>query len=109
LRNPKKIYISDNGLRNVLNGTYDPQAMLNTHDVGLMAETVVHNQIQSLTSQSTAYQSNCYYWKNNHEIDNILICRQKPIPIKVKYQNELSAKDAEGCLEFAEKTQAPTA
>jgi predicted AAA+ superfamily ATPase len=107
LRNPKKIYISDNGLRNVLNGTYDPQAMLNARDVGLMAETVVHNHIQSLASQSTAYQSNCYYWKNNHEIDNILVCGQKPIPIEVKYQNELSAKDAEGCLEFAEKNASP--
>ena len=107
LRNPKKIYISDTGLRNVLNGTYSPQALLDSRDVGLMAETSVHNHIQNLMSNFAAYQSFCYYWKNHCEIDNIIVFGKTPIPIEVKYQNEINPKDAECCLEFAEKNESP--
>ncbi len=107
LRNPKKIYISDTGLRNVLNGTYSPQAMLDTRDAGLMAETLVHNHIQSLMSHFATYRSNCYYWKNHCEIDNVIVPKKTPIPIEVKYQNEINSKDAAGCREFAEKNESP--
>jgi uncharacterized protein len=107
LRNPKKIYISDTGLRNVLNGTYSPQAMLDTRDVGLMAETIVNNHIQSLMSHFAAYRSNCYYWKNHCEIDNVIVSGKTTIPIEVKYQNEINPKDVAGCLEFAEKNESP--
>ena len=107
LRNPKKIYISDIGLRNVLNGTYSPQAMLDPRDVGLMAETLVHNHIQSLMSHFAAYRPNCYYWKNHCEIDNVITYGKTPVPIEVKYQNEISSKDAEGCLEFAQENTSP--
>jgi len=107
LRNPKKIYISDTGIRNVLNGTYTAEAMLDPRDVGLMAETLVHNHIQSLMSHLATYRSNCYYWKNHCEIDNVIAIGKKPIPIEVKYQNEINPKDAAGCLEFAEKNESP--
>jgi predicted AAA+ superfamily ATPase len=107
LRNPKKIYISDTGLRNVLNGTYSPQAMLDMRDVGLMAETIVHNHIQNLMSHFAAYHPNCYYWKNHCEIDNVIVSGKTTIPLEVKYQNEINPKDAEGCLEFAEKNESP--
>ncbi len=107
LRNPKKIYISDTGLRNVLNGTYRAEAVLDTRDAGLMAETIVHNHIQSLTSHFATYRSNCYYWKNHCEIDNVIATGKTPIPIEVKYQNEINPKDAEGCIEFAEKNESP--
>jgi len=107
LRNPKKIYISDSGVRNVLNGTYSPNALLETSDVGLMAETIVHNHLQNLTSQPVAFRSTCYYWKNGCEIDNVIAYGKKPIPVEVKYQNEICTGDAKGCLEFVEKNSSP--
>ena len=107
LRNPKKIYISDTGVRNVLNGTYSPKALLDARDIGLMAETIVHNHLQILTSHFVTYRSNCYYWKNSCEIDNIITYGKSPIPIKVKYQNEITPEDAKGCLDFIEANSSP--
>ena len=107
LRNPKKIYISDAGVRNVLNGTYSSKALLETSGVGLMAETILHNHLQNLTSHFAAYRSNCYYWKNGCEIDNVITYGKKPIPIEIKYQNEIKNEDTKGCLEFAERNSSP--
>ena len=107
LRNPKKISISDTGIRNVLNGTYSQKALLEKSDVGLMAETIVHNHLQNLSSHIVTYRSNCYYWKNDCEIDNVIIYGKKPIPIEVKFQNEIKREDAKGCLEFIERASSP--
>ena len=107
LRNPKKIYISDTGVRNVLNGTYSPKALLESTDVGLMAETTVHNHLQNLTSKLAAYRTSCYYWKNNCEIDNVITFGKNPVPVEVKYQNQIRAEEAESCREFAEVNESP--
>jgi uncharacterized protein len=107
LRNPRKLFISDPGVRNVLYGTYNAQALLDARDVGLLAETIVHNHLQRLVSNFGAYRSSCYYWKNDCEIDNVIVYGKKSVPIEVKYQNEINAKDAAGCIEFVEENSSP--
>ncbi|HKM59641.1 MAG TPA: ATP-binding protein [Candidatus Bathyarchaeia archaeon] len=107
LRNPKKIYTSDIGIRNVLNGTYSPKALIDASDIGLMAETIVHNHLQSLTAHLATYRTNCYYWKNKCEVDNVITFGKKPVPIEVKYQNEIRREDSESCQEFAERNSSP--
>ncbi|MBS3068839.1 ATP-binding protein [Candidatus Micrarchaeota archaeon] len=107
IRNPRKIYLSDSGIRNMLNGTYSPKALTDSTDVGLMAETVVHNHLLRLGFFLDPYNSKCHYWKNGTEIDNVLVFAKKPIPVEVKYQNSINAKDAQGCLKFMEENKSP--
>ena len=107
LRNPRKVYISDTGIRNVLNGTYSPAALTDARDVGLMAETTAHNHIGRLSFQAGAYQSKCFYWKNGGEVDNVLVHGNKPMPVEVKYQNEIKAEDAKSCLAFMDENSSP--
>jgi len=82
LRNPTKTYISDTGVRNVLNGTYSPKALLDTSDVGLIAETVVHSHLQILSVRFPSYRPTCYYWKNNREVDNVVVYGKNQCPSK---------------------------
>ena len=107
LRNPKKTYMSDTGIRNVLNGTYNRQALLDPRDMGLMAETTVHNHLQNLMSHFAPFRSSCFYWRNDYEVDNVITYGKKSVPVEVKYQNEVNAKDATGCLGFVEENLSP--
>ena len=97
----------DTGIRNVLKCTYSSKALLDARDLGLMAETIVHNHLKTYASNFESYRSNCFYWKNNCEIDNIISIGKKPIPIEVKFQNEVHGEDAKGCIEFTEKYSSP--
>ena len=37
----------------------------------------------------------------------MLVFAKKPIPVEVKYQNSINAKDAQGCLKFMEENKSP--
>ncbi len=109
LRNPKKAYISDSGVRNMLNGTLSPKALTDSRDVGLMAETLVHNHLTRLAFFLDSYNSKCYYWKNGNEIDNIIYYRKNAIPVEVKYQNDIKSEDAQNCRKFVAEYASPFA
>jgi len=100
IRNPRKVYLADSGLRNMLNGTYSQKALTDSTDVGRMAETVAHNHLLRLGFFLDPYNSKCYYWKNGSEIDNVFVYSKKPIPVEVKYQNDIGMADVQGCAEF---------
>lgn len=107
IRNPRKIYISDSGLRNALNGTYSPKALTDGKDAGLMAETVVHSHLLHLAFYLDSYNAKCYYSKNGNEVDNILQYSKKAVPIEVKYQNSINSEDALGCAKFMKENKSP--
>ncbi len=107
LRNPKKVYISDCGIRNMLNGTYSPRALADNTDVGRIAETVVRNHLLRLVFHLDTYNSKCYYWKNGTEVDNVIVYAKKTVPVEVKYQNDIKSEDATSCLEFMKENSSP--
>ncbi len=107
IRNPRKVYLCDSGMRNMLNGSYSPKALTDSQDVGLIAETAAHNHLLRLGFFLDPYNSKCYYWKNGAEIDNVLVYSKKPIPVEVKYQNDIGPADFEDCREFIEENGSP--
>ncbi|MBU1197288.1 ATP-binding protein [Candidatus Micrarchaeota archaeon] len=107
LRNPKKVYICDTGIRNVLNGTYSRSALRDSKDVGLMAETVAHDHLVRLAFHLNSYDPKCYYWKNGKEIDNVIVHGKKAIPIEVKYKNDIVSEDSKCCSEFIVRNDSP--
>ena len=49
-----------------------------------------------------------YYWKNNgYEVDVVVELQQKPIPIEVKYKENITKKDLRGLEEFEKKHKNP--
>ncbi|MFH1443550.1 MAG: ATP-binding protein [Candidatus Micrarchaeota archaeon] len=107
LRNPKKVYICDTGIRNVLNGTYSRNALQDSGDVGLMAETVAHDHLVRLAFHLDSYNPKCYYWKNGKEIDNIIVHGKKAIPIEVKFKNDIVSEDSKCCSDFVAENSSP--
>ncbi len=107
IRNPKKIFINDVGLRNMLNGTFNQKALQDSKDAGLMAETVAHNHLRRLVFFLDSYNAKCYYWKNGSEIDNVMVYSKKAIPIEVKYQNKINSEDADACTKFVVEEKSP--
>ena len=107
LRNPRKVFIYDSGIRNMLNGTYSPRALADSTDVGRIAETVVHNHLLRLAFFFDTYNSQCYYWKNGSEIDNVIVYGKKAVPVEIKYQNDIKSEDVKGCREFMKENSSP--
>ena len=107
LRNPRKVFIYDSGIRNMLNGTYSPTALADSTDVGHIAETVAHNHLLRLAFFFDTYNSQCFYWKNGTEIDNVIVYGKGVIPVEVKYQNEIKSDDVKGCLGFIKEYSSP--
>jgi len=106
IRNPKKVFISDAGIRNMLNGTYSSKALSDAKDVGLIAETLAHSHLLRLAGFLEQYNARCFYWKNGNEVDNIFVYSGKPIPVEIKFKNEIKAEDAKGCIDFMKENKA---
>jgi len=103
IRNPKKLFINDIGIRNSLIHSLSPRILEDKKDVGKMAETIVHNHLMRLAFHLTKDPKNsCFYWKNgkDKEIDNILVWGKKAIPIEVKYQETIQKGDEKLVKEF---------
>ncbi|MEK6843170.1 MAG: ATP-binding protein [Candidatus Micrarchaeota archaeon] len=105
LRNPEKTYIMDTGIRNALNGTYSKSALTNSTDVGLMAETVVHDHLRRLSFFLGSLNAECFYWKNGTEIDNVLVYSRAPLPVEVKYQNKINDDDEKSIKSFLKENK----
>ncbi|HLC48420.1 MAG TPA: ATP-binding protein [Candidatus Norongarragalinales archaeon] len=105
LRNPEKNYIMDTGLRNALNGTYSKLALSNSTDVGLMADTVVHDHLRRLSFFLGSQNAECFYWKNGTEVDHVLVYARMPFPVEVKYRNKINNEDEKGIKLFLKENE----
>ncbi|MBI5635938.1 ATP-binding protein [Candidatus Micrarchaeota archaeon] len=84
-RKEKKVFTIDTGLSN---------ARFPTDNFGPLAENAVFLQLLRTGR-------NAFYWKNNHEVD--LVTQEfgkQPLPIEVKYQNEINKEDFKGLNSF---------
>ena len=50
-------------------------------------------------------EADLYYWydQNKHEVDIVLELFRKPVPIEIKYQNDISRGELEGVSSFLSK------
>jgi len=85
IRKNPKIYVADHGF-----------SILEKMEKGLRVETAVYNHI-------TRYHD-VYYWKDRKELDLVVETKQKPIPIEVKFKEQIGKKDIKGLMDFMKKT-----
>ncbi len=106
----KKIYINDIGLRNSVLGYLDPGIVRNTQQIGFIVENVVADHCRRLKfNMEHGLDSSIYYWndKRGHEVDVVIELFQKPIPIEIKYQEDIARSELTGLYEFMEKYNSP--
>ncbi|MFW6305278.1 MAG: ATP-binding protein, partial [Candidatus Saliniplasma sp.] len=85
IRKNPKIYVADHGF-----------SALEKMEKGLRVETAVYNHITR--------NRDAYYWKDRKELDVVVDTKQKPIPIEVKFKEQISKKDVKGLIDFMKKT-----
>ena len=84
--NPKKLYVIDNGLRNVVSFKF-------SGDEGRLVENVVFNRLKEMGFE-------VYYWKRKGEVDFVYMNKNKLTAINVSYANSLNNREVESLLEF---------
>jgi predicted AAA+ superfamily ATPase len=84
--NPKKLYVIDNGLRNVVSFKF-------SGDEGRLVENVVFNRLKEMGFE-------VYYWKRKGEVDFVYMNKNKLTAINVSYADSLNKREVESLLEF---------
>lgn len=82
-KNPK-VYVADHGF-----------SMLEKMDKGLRVETAVHNHLTR--------SNDVYYWKDRKEVDIVVDVDEGPIPIEVKFKEQIGDEDIDGLIDFMKK------
>jgi len=106
----KKIYVNDVGLRNAVTGFLDPNIIGVQEQMGLVTENVVADQCRRLKFKlEHGLDSTIFYWidKRGYEVDVVVELFKKPIPIEVKYQENVSEPELVGIHEFIERHMSP--
>lgn len=101
----KKVFFNDIGIRNVINNTFVDNVLLDSNELGKIAETVVHDHCTRLKFKiSPQLRPELFYWRDDKgEIDIIFEHRGRPIPIEVKYRNKIASEDLKSTKEFVQK------
>lgn len=107
-RNPRKIFFHDSGVRNSILNQVDEHLLKDSAELGLIAETIAYDHTKRLMFNLGAYKdAGLSYWKNDKEIDIILELKKKPIPIEVKYANQINNKTITEVKEFIQNYKCP--
>lgn len=103
IRKSDKIYLNNIGLRNVLLNKLNEDFFKDSRDLGKVAESLVQDHCRRLKfCFELSSNPELYYWKskNNHEVDIVVEIHKKPIPIEVKYRNNVSGSELKGIKNF---------
>lgn len=96
IRKNKKLYVTDNGIRNAL-------LRLSDFDAADEGQLVENSSVQLVRSYCEENLFNIHYWRENtREVDIIIDKKTDTLPIEVKYRNEITGKDLKSIKAFSE-------
>ena len=102
-RKETKAYVNDIGIRNVSAAVFDPQILTNNTEVGKIVETVVADHTKRLKFNLEGMDADIFYWHDVHEVDLIIDLFHVPLPIEVKYRENVTLSDLKGLRKFNDK------
>jgi predicted AAA+ superfamily ATPase len=105
IKKSRKIYFKNVGLRNALIGTLSDSILNNPDELGKAVETIVKDHSTRLKfCLEPGIDPELYYWKSplKEEVDIIFEIDRKPIPVEVKYTDNISNSDLKGIIKFME-------
>ncbi len=107
-RREKKIYVNDVGIRNVSCALLDDQTLTNTEELGKIIETMVADHTKRLQfNLDPSRYSSLMYWREKNEVDIVIDLFGKPLPIEVKYREQIRSSDIEGVKNFQHRVESP--
>lgn len=110
IRRENKMYVNDVGIRNVQASTFNEEIFRNPTELGKIVETAVADHTKRLKfSLEGGVQPDIFYWFDTYEVDMIIEISQKPLPIEVKYRENVNLADLRGIKKFNQKYQPPFA
>ncbi len=98
IRSRKKIYMADTGLRNALLNK-DDEILSDAKEMGVEMENLIAIALESLSER---YDADLFYWRDKYEVD-FVVEKEKPVPIEVKYKEDIRTSDLKGLKKFKEK------
>ncbi|GHV65122.1 ATPase [Spirochaetia bacterium] len=102
VRKNKKIYVSDNGIRNAIIRNDTPDS----RDEGFLAESAC---VQMARAYCEDKLFGLYFWRDKQtEVDIIIDKKTHLLPVEVKYRNKIEDKDLDGLYDFMKKYDAKT-
>ena len=102
-RKETKAYVNDIGIRNVSAAVFDPQILTNNTEVGKIVETVAADHTKRLKFNLEGMDADIFYWHDVHEVDLIIDLFHFPLPIEVKYRENVTLSDLKGLRKFNDK------
>ena len=102
-RKETKAYVNDIGIRNVSSAVFDSQILTNSTEVGKIVETVAADHTKRLKFNLEGMGADIFYWHDTHEVDLVIELSQIPLPIEVKYRENVTPTDLKGLKKFKEK------
>lgn len=91
IRKQRKIYLQNPGLRNVLLGRLDEEALRDPAALGPAVESVVHDHAKRLVhGLAPGLLPPAFYWRDRqgHEVDVVVEIDGRPLPIEVKHRGD---------------------
>ena len=106
-RTEKKAYVNDAGMRNTANPTAHIDALSDSDETGLLAESIAGDHTRRLweSIDPAAFSYAPRYWRGRRgdEVDLVMDLQNKPVPIEVKYRRRVRRADLGGLYSFADK------
>lgn len=109
VRKEKKIFINDIGIRNYSSSVFDEQILTNNTEMGKIVETVIadHTRRLRFNLEATPFPPIFYWREKKYEVDFVINPFNTPIPIEVKYKEDIKLSDLDGLREFNNKFDSP--
>lgn len=106
-RAEKKVYVNDAGIRNTANSTAHIDALSDSDETGLLAESIAGDHTRRMweSIDPAAFSYAPHYWRGRKgdEVDLVIDLQNKPVPIEVKYRRRVRRADLGGLYSFADK------
>ena len=106
-RAEKKVYVNDAGIRNTANSTAHIDALSDSDETGLLAESIAGDHTRRLweSIDPAAFSYAPHYWRGRggDNVDLVIDLQNRPVPIEVKYRRRVGRADLGGLYSFAGK------
>lgn len=103
VRKETKAYVNDIGIRNVSAAAFDSQILSNNTEMGKIVETVAADHTKRLKFNLEGLNADIFYWQDKYEVDLVIEYAQTPLPIEIKYRENVSSGELKGLGRFQEK------
>jgi len=108
VRKQDKMYVLDSGVRNGIIDYLDETLIRDENEIGKVVEGILFDHLTRLKyNLERGPEPQIFYWRDNKEIDFILVVKRKAIPIESKFRKKISKETYEVLENFINENKSP--